>query len=197
MLELSSEDPFDVFESWFADASAGAQPEPEAMALATSTPDGRSSVRFVLLRGFDRRGFVFYTNRQSRKGEELDANPWASLAFRWHAVDRQVRVAGPVERVADEESDAYFASRPRGSQLGAWASAQSRPIGGRADLDRTLLEAEQRFEGRTVPRPEWWGGYRVAAEEMEFWQQGTFRLHDRFLYRRSDGGGWTRQRLAP
>lgn len=197
VLELTTGDPFEAFEEWFADATARAQPEPEAMALATSTPGGHSSVRFVLMRGFDRRGFVFYTNRRSRKGEEMGSNPWASLAFRWYAVDRQVRAAGPVVQVGEDESDAYFAGRPRGSQLGAWASNQSRALADRAELERALLEVERRFEGGSVPRPPWWGGYRVVPEEMEFWQQGASRLHDRFVYRRRPGGPWEMERLAP
>ncbi len=190
-------DPLEVFGEWFAAAAAAGQPEPEAMALATSTADGRSSARFVLLRGFDRRGLVFYTNRRSRKGGDLGANPYASVVFRWLAVDRQVRAAGPVVLVDDDESDAYFASRPRGSQLGAWASEQSRPIGSRDDLERRLADVEARFAGVEVPRPPWWGGYRVEPDEMEFWQQGSFRLHDRFAYRRVDGGGWSCSRLNP
>lgn len=168
------------------------------MALATSPPGGPPSVRYVLLRGFDRRGFVFYTNRRSRKGAELAAHPAAAVVFRWHLVDRQVRVAGPVEEVADDESDAYFASRPRGSQLGAWASEQSRPIADRAELDRRLAEVTDRFDGRAVPRPPWWGGYRLVPEEIEFWQQGSFRLHDRWSYRAGPAPGeWTRRRLSP
>lgn len=191
-------DPFAVFEEWFAAAAAAGQPEPEAMALATSTPDGRSSVRFVLLRGFDRRGFVFYTNRRSRKGEELAANPYAALAFRWATVDRQVRISGPVSLVEDDESDAYFAGRLRGSQLAAWASEQSQPVpGGREELDRSVAAMEARFASEPVPRPPWWGGYRVEPDELEFWQQGPFRMHDRFRYRPAGTGGWQWERLAP
>ncbi len=197
MLELSGADPFAVFEQWFEEASRGADPEPEAMAVATSTPDGRSSVRFVLMRGFDRRGFVFYTNRRSRKGAEMEASGWASLAFRWYAAARQVRAAGRVEPVGDDESDEYFAGRPRGSQLGAWASEQSRPLSNREELEHRLAEVESRFAGGPVPRPPWWGGYRIVPDEMEFWQQGTFRLHDRFRYVRNPDGSWTSDRLAP
>jgi pyridoxamine 5'-phosphate oxidase len=197
VLDPPGDDPFDVFEAWFRAAAASGQPEPEAMAVATSTPEGRPSVRFVLMRGFDRRGLVFYTNRRSRKGAELAANPWAAVVFRWHAVDRQVRVAGPVELVDDDESDAYFAGRARGSQLSAWASDQSAPIPGRADLDRRLADVERRFGDGPVPRPRWWGGYRVVPREFEFWQQGTFRLHDRFRYQERPDGHWWCERLSP
>jgi pyridoxamine 5'-phosphate oxidase len=189
-------DPFAQFADWYEGAIAAGQPEPEAMAVATSSALGRSSVRFVLMREFDDRGFVFYTNRESRKGVELAANPWASLAFRWDVVDRQVRAAGPVSLVDDAQSDAYFAGRPRPSQLGAWASAQSRPIDSRAQLDRLMADVEQRFGGGPVPRPPWWGGYRIRPEEIEFWQQGRFRLHDRFQYQRRDRG-WSVRRLSP
>ena len=190
-------DPIQQFSRWFRHAEAAGQPEPEAMALATATPDARVSVRFVLLRGVDERGFVFYTNRSSRKGDEIEANPWAAIAFRWQAVDRQVRINGPVSRVDDRESDAYFAGRPRGSQIGAWASEQSRPAESRDAMNRRLAEFESRFEGGGVPRPEWWGGYRVAPEEVEFWQQGDFRLHDRFRYRKQPDGTWRIDRLFP
>jgi pyridoxamine 5'-phosphate oxidase len=195
--EGPGDDPFQVFSEWFQSAVAGGQPEPEAMAVATATPDGYPSVRFVLLRGFDRRGLVFYTNRASRKGEELRANPRAAVAFRWYAVDRQVRVSGPVHVVDDAESDAYFAGRVRGSQLGAWASEQSRPVDGRAELDRRLADVLDRFADAPVPRPPWWGGYRIEPDQFEFWQQGSFRLHDRFRYRADASGSWRRDRLAP
>lgn len=197
MLDPPGVDPFDVFTRWLAEAREAGQPEPEAMALATSAPDGRPSVRFVLLRGIDPEGFVFYTNRQSRKGLELGTNPQAAVAFRWQVVERQVRAVGRAEPVRDELSDAYFAGRERGSQLGAWASDQSRPVDGRAELDRRLAEVEARFAGAPVPRPPWWGGYRLQPDEIEFWQQGSFRLHDRFAYRRTPGGTWSCQRLAP
>jgi pyridoxamine 5'-phosphate oxidase len=195
--EGPGDDPFQVFSEWFQSAVAGGQPEPEAMAVATATPDGYPSVRFVLLRGFDRRGLVFYTNRASRKGEELRANPRAAVAFRWYAVDRQVRVSGPVHEVDDAESDAYFAGRVRGSQLGAWASEQSRPVDSRAELDRRLADVLDRFADAPVPRPPWWGGYRIEPDQFEFWQQGSFRLHDRFRYRADASGAWRRDRLAP
>jgi pyridoxamine 5'-phosphate oxidase len=167
------------------------------MAVATSTPDGSPSLRYVLLRGFDRRGFVFYTNRRSRKGGELAANPAAAVAFRWDVVDRQVRAAGPVELVDDSESDAYFAGRSRGSQLGAWASEQSRPIGSREELARRVAQVEARYPSGPVPRPPWWGGYRLVPREFEFWQQGSDRLHDRFAFVVGADGTWSRTRLSP
>lgn len=197
MLDALGPDPFDVFEEWFDHASGQGQPEPDAMAVATSTPTGHVSVRFVLLRGFDRRGFVFYTNRKSRKGDELAINPRIAIAFRWQVVDRQVRLAGTAEMVADDESDAYFSARPRGSQLSAWASDQSRPIASRDELDRRLADVDRRFAGGVVPRPPWWGGYRVVPDEFEFWQQGQFRLHDRFQYRLAADGTWSSERLSP
>jgi pyridoxamine 5'-phosphate oxidase len=165
------------------------------MALATVGADG-PSVRYVLLRGFDREGFVFYTNRMSRKGRELSASPRAAVVFRWALVDRQVRISGGVEEIADVESDAYFASRPRGSQLAAWASDQSEAAADRAELDRRYRDVESRFEGAPVPRPAWWGGYRIRPDEFEFWQQGVFRMHDRFRF---SGGedGWDVTRLYP
>ena len=194
-VELAPE-PVEQFRSWFAVAREAGQPEPEAMALATSGSDGGPSVRFVLLRGVDERGFVFYTNGRSRKGREMSATARAALAFRWSVVDRQVRVRGQVVPVADAESDDYFGGRPRGSQIGAWASDQSQPVSDRRELERRVAEAEARFADGPVPRPPWWGGWRVEPEEVEFWQQGTFRLHDRFVYRR-DGDGWSLQRLFP
>lgn len=189
-------DPIDQFAAWYQAARDAGQPEPEAMALATCGTDGQPSVRFVLLRGFDERGFVFYTNGRSRKGDEMVANPRAALAFRWLTVDRQVRVRGPVAPVDDAESDSYFAGRARGSQIGAWASDQSRPVDSREQLEQRVRDAEARFAGRPVSRPSWWGGWRVVPEEVEFWQQGSFRLHDRFLYRRR-ADTWAVTRLYP
>ena len=166
------------------------------MTLATATPDGKPSARVVLLKGFDEHGFVFYTNYEGRKARELELNPNCSLVFYWGELERQVRIEGRTVRVSDEESDAYFDSRPRGSRLGAWASEQSRPVESRAKLEECLKELEEEYEGREVPRPPFWGGYRVEPERMEFWQGRENRLHDRLLYTRSDEG-WEITRLQP
>jgi pyridoxamine 5'-phosphate oxidase len=193
-------DPIRQFVRWFDASTAAGQPEPEAMALATSTANGEPSVRFVLLRGIDERGFVFYTNGRSRKGRDITANPRAALVFRWWVVERQVRVAGPVEPVDTSESDVYFRSRPRGAQLGAWASAQSETLENRAALERRFEEEAERFAGQDIPRPPWWGGFRVRPVEVEFWQSRPNRLHDRLVYRVTDDGdraGWTIERLSP
>jgi pyridoxamine 5'-phosphate oxidase len=189
-------DPIRQFARWFDQAAAAGQPEPEAMALATSTGAGEPSVRYVLLRGLDERGFVFYTNGRSRKGQELAANPQAALVFRWWSVQRQVRAAGPVAPVDPAESDAYFRSRPRGAQLSAWTSAQSERLDSRAALDRRYEAVMRRFAGREVPRPPWWGGFRVRPLEIEFWQGRQHRLHDRLAYRLV-GGQWQILRLSP
>jgi pyridoxamine 5'-phosphate oxidase len=191
------DNPITQFAAWFAAAQDAGQPEPEAMAVATATPGGVPSVRFVLMRGFDQGGLVFFTNRRSRKGEDMAVNPVAAAVFRWATVNRQVRVSGPVGPIDDAESDAYFATRARGSQLGAWASEQSTVIDGRADLERRMAEMDRRFAGMPVPRPPWWGGYRLAPEEVEFWQQGADRLHDRFRYTPREGGRWRVERLSP
>lgn len=200
------DDPIEAFLEWFGHARDAGQVEPEAMALATVGPGGDPSVRMVLLRGADERGFVFYTNRHSRKGHDLAGTHRAAAVFRWKLVDRQVRVAGPVEEIDDGESDEYFASRARGSQLAAWASDQSEPAADRDALDRRWADAERRYAGSDVPRPPWWGGYRIRPEEIEFWQEGRFRMHDRFRYRRgpngqaaSEGSGeaWQVERLYP
>lgn len=166
------------------------------MALATATPDGRPSVRFVLLKALDDRGFVFYTDTRSAKAADLSVNPRAALAFRWLAVERQVRVSGPVSPVEADEADAYFATRPRGAQLGAWASEQSAPLRGRELLEARVAEADTRFARREVPRPPWWGGYRVRHDEVELWQGRPDRLHDRWRYRRGSEG-WEITRLNP
>ncbi len=192
--------PMAQFQRWFAAAAAAGQPEPEAMSLATVGPGGVPSARFVLLRGADERGFTFYTNYRSPKAQEVDANPAAALAFRWATLDRQVRASGRVEVASPAESDAYFASRPRPSQLGAWASEQSQVIGSRQELESRLAEMERRFAGAEVPRPPWWGGLRVVPAVVEFWQGRAGRLHDRIRYRQGDGPegvNWTMQRLAP
>jgi len=189
-------DPVVQFGRWFEQAEQADLLEPHAMTLATATPDGRPSARMVLLRGFDQRGFCFYTNYQSRKGDELAANPLAALVFWWDKLERQVRIEGRVERTSRAESEAYFASRPPGSQLSAAASPQSRVIDGRPTLERRVTElATGQRDGR-VPLPEFWGGYRLAHEVVEFWQGRPNRLHDRLRYRQT-GRGWKLERLAP
>jgi pyridoxamine 5'-phosphate oxidase len=193
-------DPFVQFRRWYDDAEAHGQLHPDTMVVATSTPEGRPSARMVLLRGFDERGFCFYTNFESRKGDELTDNPQAAIALHWPEVQRQVRAIGRVERVADEEADAYWYARPRSSRISAWASAQSESIGSRDELEIRAAEIEARFADGDVPRPNGWGGYRVVPDELEFWQQRDDRLHDRFLYTRSDdriGPDWQVVRLQP
>jgi pyridoxamine 5'-phosphate oxidase len=187
--------PFDQFASWYAQASASGVREPEAMALATVGVTGTPSMRMVLLRGWDEEGFCFFTNYESQKGLDLAANPMAALLFYWEPLERQVRIDGEVSRLSARESDAYFATRPRESQLGAWASAQSRPIHDRDLLLRAVEEAGRRFPAE-VPRPSWWGGFRLVPVRFEFWVSGTFRLHDRFAYEPTEQG-WTITRLSP
>lgn len=189
-------DPFRQFEKWFQEAEASKLVEPNAMILATATREGRPSARTVLLKGIDGRGFVFYTNYESRKGRELDANPRATLVFPWFAFERQVIVEGPVTKVPREESEAYFHSRPLASQLAAWASAQSSIIPNRKALEEAMKDLEKKYAGREVPLPPFWGGFRVAPDTVEFWQGRRSRLHDRLRYRRGTDG-WTVERLAP
>jgi len=190
-------DPIEQFRSWFDEVLAADLHEPNAMTLATATQEGRPSARVVLLKGFDERGFVFYTSYVGRKSEELETNPNCALVFYWGELERQVRVEGRASRVSEEESDEYFGSRPRGSRLGAWASEQSRPVEGRGALEERLRGLEAEYEGREVPRPPFWGGYQVEPEVIEFWQGRENRLHDRLVYRRSDNGEWGRERLQP
>ncbi len=190
-------DPFVRFERWYAEAHASDLVFPEAMALATATADGRPAVRMVLLKGHDASGFAFYTNLESRKGNELAANPYAALVFYWQPLDRQVRVEGTVERVAGDEAQAYFDTRPHGSRIAAWASPQSRPVTSRTELERLYAQAENDLGGVEDPRlPPHWGGYRVRPEAFEFWHSRPNRLHDRIRYERA-GDGWMHVRLAP
>jgi pyridoxamine 5'-phosphate oxidase len=189
-------DPVEQFRRWFDQALASV-PHAEAFTLATATTDGLPSARVVFLRQFDERGFVFYTNYDSRKGHELLENPRAALVFYWEPLERQVRVEGDVEQVTAAESDAYFAGRPRGSCLAAWASQQSRVVPSRETLELRVRELEGQYEGQPVPRPPHWGGYRVRPRLIEFWQGRLNRLHDRLCYRRADDGGWVLERLAP
>jgi pyridoxamine 5'-phosphate oxidase len=191
-----SPDPFAEFARWFAEAQAAEAAEANAMVLATASPDGRPSARMVLLKGFDERGFVFFTDYRSRKGEELEANPYAALAFHWGELERQVRIEGTVTRTSPEESELYYRTRPLGSRLGAWVSHQSRTIASREVLEAKLREVEQRFDGRDLPLPPHWGGYRVRPECFEFWQGRESRLHDRIRYLR-EGEGWRIGRLSP
>lgn len=201
MSELTEDDllpePIALVQRWFADAQAAGVEQHDAMTLATATPDGRPAARAVLLKGIDARGFAFFTNYESRKGGELDANPYAALVLLWIPLQRQVRVSGRVERLSEEESDAYFATRPRGSQLGAWASQQSRPLPRREELEARWAALDERYAGGVIPRPPHWGGYRVDPDEVELWQGRANRLHDRVRYLRAPGRGWTRERLQP
>jgi pyridoxamine 5'-phosphate oxidase len=190
-------DPFKQFRAWLDQALAAKLPQPLGMALATTTPDGRPSVRMVLLRGLSDRGFCFFTNYDSRKADELAANPRAALVFYWAELDRQIRIEGSVERVSEEESDAYFQTRARGSQLGAWASPQSQVIPSRDILDRRLQELTAEYSDAAVPRPPNWGGFRVVPDSIEFWEGGENRLHDRLRYVRQAGDAWKIERLAP
>ncbi len=194
--EEAGDDPFALFERWFLSAREG-EFDPVAMSLATCTREGPPSLRTVLLKEFDPRGFVFYTNYNSRKARELAANPRAALLFFWPSHERQVRIDGAVEKVSAAESDAYFRQRPLESRISVYASNQSESVASRTALDEAYAAAAARFTNGEVPRPEWWGGYRVTPEEFEFWQGRVGRLHDRLRYSRTAGGGWNRVRLAP
>jgi len=189
------DDPIARLQAWLADAHAAVR-QPDAMTLATADASGRPSARVVLLRGVDERGLAFYTNRESRKGDELGENPRAAVVLHWWELGRQVRAEGDVVQVSDEESAAYWRTRPRASQLAGWASPQSQPLADRTDLDTRVAEAERRFHESDVPLPAFWGGYRLVPDTIEFWSHRDDRLHDRIRFSRS-GGGWQRDRLAP
>jgi pyridoxamine 5'-phosphate oxidase len=202
-MEIRSErpaDPLDIFATWLGEAEAAEPNDPTAMALATVGEDGMPSCRMVLLKGYDAEGFVFYTNYESRKGRQLLASPKAALLFHWKSLRRQVRIEGAVTPVTAAEADAYFASRARQSQIGAWASQQSRPLEGRFELEKRVALFAAKHAIGAVPRPPYWSGFRLTPRHIEFWQDGAFRLHDRLVYTRNDpaeGGGWTTQRLYP
>lgn len=190
-------DPLTQFEKWFGDAVKADVLEPNAMTLATAAGDGRPAARTVLLKGYDARGFVFYSNYESRKGRDLAANPQASLLFTWLPLERQIEICGRVEKVSREETEAYFYKRPIDSQLGAWASQQSTVLAGRETLETRIQELMVEYRGKPVPVPPHWGGYRVIPETVEFWQGRPSRLHDRLRYRRRPDGGWQLERLSP
>ncbi|OUL23613.1 pyridoxamine 5'-phosphate oxidase [Nostoc sp. RF31YmG] len=189
--------PFIQFKQWFEQALSAQLPEPNAMTIATATPDGKPSARMVLLKDFDERGFVFFTNYNSRKGQELAENPQAALVFWWAELERQVRITGRVEKVSEADSDRYFYSRPQNSRLGAWASNQSEAIASREFLEQSLQELQHKYENQEIPRPPHWGGLRVIPSEIEFWQGRSSRLHDRLLYSYLDDGSWKIVRLSP
>lgn len=191
-----SPEPFELFAAWLEDASAGEPNDANAVALATVDPDGLPNVRMVLLKGFDQAGFVFYTNYESAKGRELLANMKAAMCFHWKSLRRQVRVRGPVEQVTAAEADAYYATRPRGSRIGAWASKQSRPLEGRFALERAVAEYTARYAIGEIPRPAHWSGFRIVPQSIEFWHDRPFRLHDRIQFTRT-AGGWEKLRLYP
>ena len=196
MADADIADPFRQFALWFAEAEVKEPNDPSAMALATVGADGMPAVRMVLLKGVDERGFVFYTNLESRKGEQLAGQPLAALCFHWKSLRRSVRVEGTVEAVTGAEADAYFATRPRSSQIGAWASSQSRPLASRFELEKRIARFTAQFGVGAVPRPPHWSGFRVLPRRIEFWEDRPFRLHDRLVFHRSDAG-WRTEKLYP
>ncbi|MEP3116071.1 pyridoxamine 5'-phosphate oxidase [Nisaea sp.] len=198
MFEPDTNNPFHLFDGWLQAASETEPNDANAMTVATADADGRPSARILLLKGFDEQGFVFYSNMESQKGQEIEVNPFVALCFHWKSVRRQVRVSGPVARVTDEEADTYFNSRPRGSRVGAWASQQSRPLADRPTLMASVENADRKFPGESVPRPPYWSGWRLTPLAIEFWQDGEFRLHDRFRFSRaSESDAWAVDRLYP
>ncbi|WP_425405621.1 pyridoxamine 5'-phosphate oxidase [Hwanghaeella sp.] len=198
MADIKDRNPFDVFADWFAEAQESEPNDPNAVALATADASGQPAVRMVLLKGYDEQGFVFYTNLESNKGRDLAENPKAAMLFHWKSLRRQVRIEGPVSAVTDEEADEYFASRARGSQIGAWASDQSRPLEGRFALEKRVATFTAKFGLGTVPRPSHWSGFRISPQRIEFWKDGAFRLHDRYVFTRDDDGqAWTVEQLFP
>ncbi|MGN6146276.1 MAG: pyridoxamine 5'-phosphate oxidase [Mesorhizobium sp.] len=190
-------EPYLLFKQWLEDASASEPNDPNAVALASVDADGLPDVRMVLLKGFDERGFVFYTNFESAKGREILGSMKAAMCFHWKSLRRQVRVRGPVEVVSDAEADAYYATRPRGSRIGAWASKQSRPLESRFALEKAVAEYTARYAIGDIPRPKHWSGFRILPQTIEFWHNGAFRLHDRIVFSRKDDGGWGKTRLYP
>ena len=198
MFTPQTNDPMQQFDIWFKDAEAHELNDPNAMTVATADANGRPSARILLLKGQDAKGFVFYTNMNSRKGGELQVNPFVSLCFHWKSLRRQVRIAGPIEQVSDDEADSYFNSRARGSRIGAWASQQSQPLADRETLMNAVAELEEKFAGAPIPRPPHWTGQRLRPLQIEFWEDGEFRLHDRFVFQRPTvDDAWSMQRLSP
>jgi len=197
--EQTPENPFPLFEKWLGDAEKTELNDPNAMALATVDADGTPSLRMVLLKGMDSRGFVFFTNRESRKGTALEANPVTAVCFHWKTLRRQIRIEGTVEQVSDSESDEYYKTRPLGSRIGAWASLQSRPLESRTHLADRVATLEKEYQGREddIPRPAHWGGYRIIPNHIEFWHDGEFRLHRRVVYTPAPNGSWNREMLYP
>ncbi|MEK9594376.1 MAG: pyridoxamine 5'-phosphate oxidase [Rhodospirillaceae bacterium] len=198
MFTPQTNDPMQQFDIWFKDAEAHELNDPNAMTVATADANGRPSARILLLKGQDAKGFVFYTNMNSRKGGELQINPFVSLCFHWKSLRRQVRIEGPIEQVSDDEADSYFNSRARGSRIGAWASQQSQPLADRETLMNAVAELEEKFAGAPIPRPPHWTGQRLRPLQIEFWEDGEFRLHDRFVFQRPTvDDAWSMQRLSP